>query len=88
MWKHSSGLRLRPVPELGICLAYRPKPPALHGLNLTSWLVLQLCDGRNDAALAEAYRDCVQPAGGAGDAAGALDLALHQLKDLGLIERR
>jgi hypothetical protein len=78
---------LRPVPEQAICLAYRPRPPALDALNLTSWLVMELCDGRDDAALSKAYADAVRSAGGAGDAPGALDHALRQLHELGLIER-
>ena len=70
-----------------MCFAYRPKPPALHALNLTSWLVFDLCDGRDDASLALAYADAVRRAGGPGDAPGALNWALRQLHELGLIER-
>ena len=70
-----------------MCFAYRPRPPALHGLNLTSWMVIELCDGRDDAALAAAYANTARLAGGAGDAPGALDWALRQLHELGLIVR-
>ncbi len=87
VWKRNSEVRLRPVPEQAMCFAYRPKPPALHGLNLTSWLVMELCDGRDDDALARAYNESVRAAGGAGDAPGALDWALRQLHELKLIER-
>jgi hypothetical protein len=71
-----------------MCFAYRRRPPALLGLNLTSWLVLELCDGRDDRDLEQAYAEAVRTAGGAGDAPGALEWALRQLSELGLIERR
>jgi hypothetical protein len=76
------------VPEQAMCLVYRRHPPALHGLNLSAWLVMELIDGRDDAALADAYAAATRESGGAGDARGALDLALRQLSELGLIERR
>ena len=41
-WTREHGVRLRPVPEQAVCLAYRPQPPMLFGLNLTSWLLLTL----------------------------------------------
>ena len=87
VWQHRAGVRLRPVPEQAMCFAYRRHPPALHGLNLTSWLVMSLCDGRDDTALAQSYAEAVRAAGGPGDAPGALDWALRQLSELGLIER-
>lgn len=87
-WAVASGIRLRPVPEQSVCLAYRRHPPALFGLNLTSWLALTLCDGRDDTALTRAYDEAVRRRGGEGDALGALDFALRSLADLGLIERR
>lgn len=86
-WTHSPGIRLRPVPELACCLVYVPRPPALHGLNLTSWLVLSLCDGRAEAAMARDYFDAVAPVGGAGATPGALEAALIQLEALHLIRR-
>jgi len=49
---------------------------------------MELCDGRDDAALTKTYADTVRSAGGAGDAPGALEHALRQLHELGLIERR
>ena len=84
-WTRSPGLRLRPVPELACCLVYVPRPPALHGLNLTSWLVLSLCDGRAEAAIAKDYFDAVRPVGGPGTTRSALEGALLQLEALRLI---
>ena len=87
IWSASPGVRLRPIPEQECCLAYVPRPPALHGLNLTSWLVLSLCDGRTQPAIAEDYFAAVAESGGPGATAGALDSALIQWEALGLITR-
>lgn len=51
------GVHLRPVPEMGVCLAYTPRSPALHRLNAAAWLTASLCDGRAFAAMADAYRE-------------------------------
>ncbi|MEO1191214.1 MAG: hypothetical protein AAFY02_05625 [Pseudomonadota bacterium] len=40
----SEGLRLRPLPELDACLAYRREPPALLRLNLEAWALLEAVD--------------------------------------------
>ena len=88
IWSSSPGVRLRPIPEQECCLAYVPRPPALHGLNLSSWLVLTLCDGREQREIGRDYFDAVGPSGGPGATPGAFDSALIQLEALGLIERR
>lgn len=75
------------MPEQGICLAYLPHPPGLYGLNPSSWLLLSLCDGRSDAALAAAYRSAVASARGPASAPGALANGIGQLQRLGLIRR-
>jgi hypothetical protein len=86
-WTASPDLRLRPVPELACCLVYVPRPPALHGLNLTSWLVLSLCDGRDEAAIAKEYFELVTKVGGPGTARNAVEGALLQLEELRLVRR-
>ena len=80
-------MRLRPVPEQAMCLAYRPKPPMLFGLNLTSWLVLTLCDGRSEDEIGHDYEAAVREAGGPGTEPGACAKALQGLEALGLIRR-
>jgi hypothetical protein len=87
VWTREPGIRLRPVPEQAVCLAYRPKPPMLFGLNLTSWLVLTLCDGRSEAAIGHDYHAAVREAGGPGAAPGAFAKALQGLEELKLIRR-
>lgn len=86
-WTRNPDVRLRPVPELGFCLAYVTRPPELHGLNVTSWLVLSLCDGRADADLRRDYIEAVTAAGGPRSSSTALEGALHQLETLRLIHR-
>ncbi len=86
-WAQIPGLRLRPMPELACCLAYVRDPPALHGLNLTSWIVLTLCDGRPQTDITRAYLEAVSPVGGPGPRRGALEAALIQLETLRLIGR-
>jgi hypothetical protein len=81
------GVRLRPVPEQAVCLAYRPRPPMLFGLNLTSWLVLTLCDGRSEQEIGRDYDAAVREAGGPGAEPGAFAKALQGLEGLGLIRR-
>jgi hypothetical protein len=87
VWVREPNVRLRPVPEQAVCLAYRPRPPMLFGLNLTSWLVLTLCDGRSEEAIGRDYDAAVRQAGGPGAESGALTKALRGLEELGLIRR-
>ncbi len=84
-WKAEPGVRLRPVPEQGVCLAYTPARPALHALNVTTWFVLTLCDGRPYAAIARAFRRAAADSLGPGSGTEALRTALHQLRELGLV---
>jgi hypothetical protein len=80
-----AGVRLRPVPEWGACLAYTPAHPALHRLNAASWLIASLCDGRSFPAIAAAYREAL----GGGDAPTVsettLRAGLEQLLELGIV---
>jgi len=78
------GIRLRPVPEMGVCLVYTPTRPALHRLNAASWLVASLCDGRSLAEIAADYRAALS--GEAGSEA-ALRQGIRQLLALGIIRR-
>jgi len=85
--ERAPGLRLRPVPELGACLAYTPAAPRLHQLNATAWLILELADGRDDAALAEAFAARTAPALSASAARRTLEEGLASLRACGLLRR-
>jgi hypothetical protein len=47
------------VPEWGGCLVLEPRRPGLYELNLSAWLVLELCDGRSGDRILAGYRDAV-----------------------------
>jgi hypothetical protein len=94
-WRREPEIRLRPVAEQQCCLVYRPpsapaeprRPPALHALNLTTWLVLTLCDGRDEAAMAEEFIEALRDTDGPGASLAGLQSALGQLHALGLIQK-
>ena len=77
-------MRLRPVPEMGVCFAYTPARPALHRLNAASWLIASLCDGRSLAEIAAAYRAAM---GNGADCEAALQQGIAQLLALGILRR-
>jgi len=85
--ERAPGLRLRPVPELGVCLAYTPTAPRLHQLNATAWLILELADGRDDAALTEAFAARTAPALSVPAARRTVEEGLAGLRACGLLRR-
>ncbi len=54
-YRKSAGLRVRAVPEMGLCLVFTPRDPNLYTLNPTSWLILEMCDGATPRALERSY---------------------------------
>jgi hypothetical protein len=80
------GVRLRPVPELGTCLAYLPARRSLHRLNAPSWLLATLCDGRSLEAIEAAYADALRRAGRTPDRQAFLD-GLASLMAIGVVGR-
>ncbi len=84
----SQGLRLRPVPEMDICLAYLPRPPRLLRLNLEAWALMEAvgtCAGlaRPQAAVLRLLDDC-----GWEQTAEELTRRLEALAEEGLLVRR
>lgn len=77
-------MRLRPVPEMGVCLAYTPRQPALHRLNAASWLIATLCDGRTLAEIATEYRAAMGHEAGTDT---ALRDGIAQLLAIGIVRR-
>jgi hypothetical protein len=80
-----SGVRLRPVPEMGVCLAYTRARPALHSLNAASWLIVSLCDGRSFADLAKGFHAALR--NDQADTDAVLRQGLEQLLHLGVLRR-
>jgi hypothetical protein len=40
-----AGLVVRPIPEIGLCMVYRPRPAKIVTLNTASWLLFAACGG-------------------------------------------
>ena len=80
-----AGVRLRPVPEMGVCLAYTPARPALHRLNAAAWLIASLCDGRSLAAMAAAYHEALGGAEAPAASKSTLREGVAQLLELGIV---
>jgi len=79
------GLRLRPIPELGTCLAYTPSPPRLHTLNPLAWLIVELCDGSLGRDLQQDFLARSVPPLAAADALQQLQSGLAMLHDTGIL---
>lgn len=80
------GLRIRPVPEWDGCVVFDPGRRRLVELNLASWLMLELCDGRGYGALRAEFA-AVVGARAEGGIDGYLRSGLLGLAAAGLIRR-
>jgi hypothetical protein len=79
---------LRPVPELGACLAYTPFAPRLHQLNPTAWLILELAEDREVEAIAEEFAARTAPQLSPAQARRTLEAGLADLLASGLVQQR
>lgn len=50
-----SDLVIRPLPEIRMCMVYRPRPALMVSLNPSSWMLLELCNGSTVDQIVEAY---------------------------------
>ena len=48
-------LVVRPLPEIGMCMVYRPRPARIITLNPRSWMLLELCNGATVKAIEVTY---------------------------------
>ena len=80
-------LRIRPVFEWDGCVVFDPGRRRLVELNLASWLMLELCDGRPYDALKEEFASIAGLRVEAHDIDGYLRSGLLQLAAAGLIRR-
>lgn len=78
-------LVVRPLPEIRMCMVYRPRPARVITLNAASWLLFEACNGGTvaeiESAVVRARAGGLQAAGTDGVLAG-----LQQLVDLSLVE--
>lgn len=84
-YRRAKGSRLRPVPELGTCLAFTRTPPRLHTLNPTAWLIAELCARDDTSDLRAEFIGRSVPPLSAADAEQQLDAGLALLLASGLI---
>lgn len=80
-----AGLVVRPIPEIRMCMVYRPRPARIVTLNPVSWMLFEACDGSTVGEIAAAV---VLARGGAGTGGGEGELlhGLQQLVELRLVE--
>lgn len=83
-YRQAPGLRLRPVPELGTCLAFTPHPPRLHTLNPAAWLIAELCALPGEALEAE-FVQRTQPLLSQADARSQFRDGVRRLLETGII---
>lgn len=79
------GLRLRPVPELGTCLAFTPTPPRLHTLNPTAWLLAELCGRYDGEELRQQFLSRTVPPASEADALGHFAEGMALLLQWGIV---
>jgi len=76
-------LVVRPIPEIRMCMVYRPRPARVITLNPASWLLFEACNGGTVAEIEAAVLRARGEAGPAG--AGDVMAGLQQLVDLSLV---
>lgn len=79
------GLVVRPIPEIRMCMIYRPRPARVVTLNPASWLLFEACNGDTVEDI-EATVLRVQAAGPKTFGPGEVLAGLQQLVDLSLVE--
>jgi len=79
-------VRVRGVPEMAVCLVFTPNNPEIFTLNPSAWLILQLCDGRSEAQIAQAYLGAVEPALSPEEVASEVHRGLSNLVKSGIVE--
>ena len=52
-------LGVRPIPEIRLCMVYRPRPARIITLNPRGWLLFELCDGSLVADILTRYEDAL-----------------------------
>jgi hypothetical protein len=60
-YRKVGNVRVRGIPEMEVCLVFTPDDPEIYTLNVSAWLILQLCDGRQEDRIARAYYAAVEP---------------------------
>lgn len=69
-----------------MCVVFNPGDPTLRTLTPSAWLLLELCDGRSEAAVRVAYLAAVAPVHGEAEAGRWFAEGIAGLRDNRLIE--
>jgi hypothetical protein len=80
-------LRLRPLKEHGYLLVFTPSRPKLHWLNLNAWLIFELCDGKTEEQLRQAYLAAVSRKLSPDEAWSQLQAGLTQLERIDVVRK-
>jgi len=75
------------MPEMNSCLVFKPGVPHLYTPNLSAWLLLELCPGRTDLELEQAFVEAVLPTVDEAEARRQATTGIDLLLEQGLIER-
>ena len=86
-FRHAPGLRMRRLPEINGCVVFKPGVPHLFTPNLAAWLLLELCPGRTDIELEEAFIAATAPCWPEAEARRQAHDGVELLLAEGLIER-
>lgn len=86
-YRKAVDLRTHAIARAECLMAFSPSAPKVHWLDLTAWLIFELCEGRTDAELERAYLEAVAGRTASDEARHQLRSGLAALASRKLIER-
>ena len=81
-------MTLRRLPEWRVCYAYSPARPDLYELNVTAWLIVEMCEGQALADLESAFLGSLHRNASRDEGRARLHHGLETLVERGIIVRR
>jgi hypothetical protein len=82
--KRRDDLVIRPLPEINMCMVYRPRPARIITLNPSSWMLLEICNGSTVREIEDAYSQILAEKGRTTEV-NAVRQGLQELADFSLI---
>lgn len=83
------GVRVRPLVDQELLLAYSPTSRKLHWLNLGAWALFELCDGESEvSAIVAAYSTAFEGELSEQQVSGQVTAGLESLTSSGLIRAK
>jgi hypothetical protein len=71
---------------MDFCLVFTPDDPQIYTLNPSAWLILQLCDGKSEAAVADGFHAAVEPLLTRDEALREVQAGISSLLQMGIVE--